>query len=62
MEHHYTAKNNVKITVDKQYLISTLLFLGDKVENCYQGETDRIIDCLIQQIEAGAVGPEEYAE
>lgn len=49
------AQNNVKITVDKEYLISTLLFLGDKVEDCYKGETDRVIDSLIQQIEAGTV-------
>lgn len=53
------AKNNAKIIVDREYLISTLLFLGDKVEECYQGETDRVIDRLIQQIEAGAVVPED---
>lgn len=54
--------NSVKITVDKEYLANMLMFLGDKVEDCYQGETDRIIDCLIQQIEAGAVVPEEYID
>lgn len=52
------AQNNVKITVDREYLINTLLFLRDKMEVCYQGETDRIIDSLIQQIEAGALVPE----
>lgn len=56
------AQSNVKLTVDKEYLISTLLFLEDKVEDCYQGEIDRIIDSLIQQIEAGAVVPEIVAE
>jgi hypothetical protein len=49
------GQNSVKITVDKEYLVNTLMFLGDKVEDCYQGETDRIIDSLIQQIEAGTV-------
>lgn len=53
------AKNNVKIIVDREYLISTLLFLGDKVGDCYQGEIDRVIDSLIKQIEAGAVVPED---
>lgn len=53
------VQNNVKLTVDKEYLISTLLFLGDKVEDCYQGETDNFIQRLIQQIEAGAVVPED---
>lgn len=49
------AKNNIKITVDKEYLVNMLLFLGEKVEDCYQVETDRVIDSLIQQIDAGVV-------
>lgn len=53
------AQYNVKLTVDRDYLVNMLMYLGDKVEDCYQGETDRIIDSLIQQIEAGAVVPED---
>lgn len=56
------AQNNVKLTVDREYLVNMLLFLGDKVEDCYKGETDRVIDSLIQKIEAGAVIPEIVAE
>ena len=59
MGQHYIAKNSVKITVDKDYLANILMFLGDKVEACYQAETDRIIQILILQIEAGAVVPED---
>lgn len=53
------ARNYVKLTVDREYLVNILLFLGDKVKDCYQGETDRIIQILVQQIEAGAVVPED---
>lgn len=53
------AHNDVKLTVDREYLVNMLLFLGDKVEACYQAETDRIIQILIQRIEAGAVVPED---
>ncbi|WP_161525914.1 hypothetical protein [Trichococcus alkaliphilus] len=55
------AQNKIMIIVNKEYLISTLLFLGDKVDDCYQGETDRVIDSLIQQIETGLVAPETVA-
>ena len=47
------ALNNVSITVNREYLVNMLLFLGDKVEDCYKGETDRAIDSLIQKIEDG---------
>lgn len=49
------ALNNVSITVNREYLVNMLLFLGDKVEDCYKGETDRAIDSLIQKIEDGVV-------
>ena len=54
------ALNNVSITVNREYLVNMLLFLGDKVEDCYKGETDRAIDSLIQKIEDGVVVAEGF--
>lgn len=62
MGHNYMTQNNVKLTVDKEYLISTLLFLVDKVEACYRLETDNIIDSLIDQVECGKIVPETVAD
>lgn len=43
------------VEVDRESLISTLHFLGDKVDPVYKRETDQVIKRLIKELESKKV-------
>lgn len=53
------------VEVERDSLISTLQFLGDKIEGCYKRETDQLIKGLIEELKSKEVSSytvEEYED